>query len=61
MNTKEIDPSDGETIQVAINMKISTLAWLDDLTEEFGLRSRSDVLNRLLEELMPKDDEGNLI
>lgn len=61
MNTKETGPYDSETIQVAMNMKISTLAWLDDLKEEFGLRSRSDVLNRLLEELMPKDDEGNFM
>jgi hypothetical protein len=59
MNPKEVNSSDGETVQVSLNLKLATLVWLDDLKEAFGLRSRSDVLNRLLEELMPKEEESD--
>ncbi|MCP9883440.1 hypothetical protein KBY65_13345 [Cyanobium sp. Alchichica 3B3-8F6] len=57
MNPEEVISSDGETVRVSINLKLATLVWLDDLKEAFGLRSRTDVLNRLLEELMPKEEE----
>jgi hypothetical protein len=36
---------------VTLERRQSTLVWLDGLREEWGLRSRTELVNRLLEEL----------
>ena len=45
------DSSDDPFVRVSLEMRQSTLVWLDDLRKEWGLRSRSDVVSRLLDEL----------
>ena len=38
-------------MRVTIDIRLSTLVWLDGLRDQLGVRSRCAVLNRLLEEL----------
>ena len=46
------DDSSGDPyVQVTLELRQSTLVWLDDLRKEWGLRSRRDLLSRLLDEL----------
>ena len=45
------DPSDDPYVQVTLELRQSTLVWLDDLRKEWGLHSRGDLVGRLLDEL----------
>ena len=45
------DSSDDPYVQVTLELRQSTLAWLDGLREEWGLRSRGALVSRLLDEL----------
>jgi hypothetical protein len=45
------DSSDDPYVRVTLELRQSTLVWLDDLRKEWGLRSRRDLLSRLLDEL----------
>lgn len=45
------DSSDDPYVQVTLELRQSTLVWLDDLCNEWGLRSRRDMVSRLLDEL----------
>jgi hypothetical protein len=38
-------------MRVTVDIRLSTLVWLDGLRDQLGVRSRGAVLNRLLEEL----------
>lgn len=43
--------SDDPHVRVMVDIRRSTLDWLDGLRDQLGVRSRGAVLNRLLEEL----------
>ena len=43
--------SDDPYVRISVELRQSTLVWLDDLRKEWGIRSRSDVVSRLLDEL----------
>jgi hypothetical protein len=45
------ESSDDPYVRVTLELRQSTLVWLDDLRKEWGLRSRRDLLSRLLDEL----------
>ena len=45
------DSSDDPYVQVTLELRQSTLVWLDDLRKEWGLHSRGDLVSRLLDEL----------
>ena len=45
------DPSDDPHVRVSVELRLSTLVWLDDLRKKWGLRSRGDLVSRLLDEL----------
>ena len=45
------DSSDDPHVRVSLEMRQSTLVWLDDLRKEWGIRSRGDLVSRLLDEL----------
>jgi Arc/MetJ-type ribon-helix-helix transcriptional regulator len=49
---------DDSYVQVTVELRQSNLAWLDDLVEEWGLRSRAEVVNRLLEVLAKPSSEN---
>ena len=52
------DSSDDPYVQVTLELRQSTLVWLDDLRKEWGLHSRGDLVSRLLDELArPTSDE----
>jgi len=42
---------DDPYVQVTLELRQSTLVWLDGLREEMGLRSRGALVSRLLDEL----------
>ena len=42
---------DDPRVRVTLELRQSTLQWIDGLREEMGLRHRGAVVNRLLEEL----------
>lgn len=49
--------SDDPYVRVTLELRQSTLVWLDGLREEFGLRSRGALVSRLLDELaQPSSD-----
>lgn len=51
------DPSDDPYVRVTLELRQSTLVWLDGLREEWGLRSRGALVSRLLDELaQPSSD-----
>ena len=51
------DSSDDPYVQVTLELRQSTLVWLDGLREEWGLRSRGALVSRLLDELaQPSSD-----
>jgi hypothetical protein len=53
----EATATDDPYVRVTLELRLSTLAWLDDVREAMGLRSRDAVVSRLLEELArPSDD-----
>jgi hypothetical protein len=43
--------SDDPYVQVTLELRQSTLVWLDGLREEWGQRSRGALVSRLLDEL----------
>ena len=45
------DSSDDPYVRISVELRQSTLAWLDDLRKEWGLHSRGDLVSRLLDEL----------
>jgi hypothetical protein len=45
-------------VSITVELRQSTLVWLDDLRKEWGVRSRGDLVSRLLDELAkPTSDE----
>ena len=42
--------SDDPYVRVTLELRQSTLVWLDGLREEWGLRSRGALVSRLLDE-----------
>ena len=51
------DHSDDPYVRVTLELRQSTLVWLDGLREEWGLRSRGALVSRLLDELaQPSSD-----
>lgn len=53
----EANPADDPYVRVTLDLRQSTLAWLDGLREELGLRSRGALVSRLLDELARPSDE----
>ncbi len=52
------DSSDDPYVRISVELRQSTLVWLDDLRKEWGLHSRGDLVSRLLDELAkPTTDE----
>jgi hypothetical protein len=50
-------PPDDPYVRVTLELRQSTLVWLDSLREEWGLRSRGALVSRLLDELaQPSSD-----
>ena len=45
------DSSDDPYVRVSLELRVSTLVWLDDVRKEWGLSSRSDLVRHLLDEL----------
>ena len=45
------DSSEDPYVRVSVELRQSTLVWLDDLRKEWGLYSRGDLVSRLLDEL----------
>ena len=45
------DSSDDPYVRISVELRQSTLVWLDDLRKEWGLHSRGDLVSRLLDEL----------
>ena len=45
------DAEDDPRVRVTLELRQSTLQWIDGLREEMGLRHRGAVVSRLLEEL----------
>ncbi len=53
----EANPADDPYVRVTLDLRQPTLAWLDGLREEMGLRSWGALVSRLLDELArPSDD-----
>lgn len=48
-------PIDDPYVRISLELRLSTLDWLDGLKEEWGIRSRSELVSRLLDELNPLD------
>ncbi len=48
---------DDPYVQVTVELRQSNLVWLDSLVEEWGLRSRTELVNRLLEVLAKTSSE----
>lgn len=44
-------PIDDPYVRILLELRVSTIDWLDGLKEEWGIRSRGDVISRLLDEL----------
>ena len=45
------DSSEDPYVRMSLELRQSTLVWLDDLRKEWAVRSRGDVVSRLLDEL----------
>jgi hypothetical protein len=45
------DSSDDPYVRMSLELRQSTVVWLDDLRKEWGIRSRGDLVSRLLDEL----------
>ena len=43
--------SDNLRVRVTVDLRRSTVTWLDSLREAHGFRSRGDALNHILDEL----------
>jgi hypothetical protein len=44
-------PIDDPYVRISLELRVSTIDWLDGLKEEWGIRSRGDLISRLLDEL----------
>ena len=49
-------PIDDPSVRISVELRVSTIDWLDSLKEEWGIRSRGDLISRLLDELKPPVD-----
>jgi metal-responsive CopG/Arc/MetJ family transcriptional regulator len=49
-------PIEDPYVRISLELRVSTIDWLDSLKEEWGIRSRSDLISRLLDELKPPTD-----
>jgi hypothetical protein len=47
------EPIHDPYVRISLELRMSTIEWLDGLREEWGILSRSDLVNRLLDELKP--------
>jgi hypothetical protein len=54
------EPIDDPYVQISLELRMSTIDWLDGLKEEWGIRSRNDAISRLLDELKPSRDVSEL-
>ena len=45
------DSSEDPYVRISVELRKSTLVWLDDLRKEWGVRTRGDLVSRLLDEL----------
>jgi hypothetical protein len=54
----EANAGDDPYVKVTLDLRQSTLAWLDALQAEMGLRSRGDLVSRLLDQLARHADEA---
>ena len=45
--------------RITVELSIQFIEYVDQLKQEWGLRARGDVLERLLEEILPEDEESN--
>ena len=43
--------SDDPYVSITVELRQSTLEWLDSILDEFGMRSRGDLVSRLLDEI----------
>ena len=48
---EQVLASDDPYVRISVELRQSTLVWLDDLRKEWGLYSRGDLVSRLLDEL----------
>ena len=48
-----------EMVRLTIELPVSTVAWLDNLRLQMGVRSRGFIIEQLLGELGPEADPGN--
>ena len=48
-----------ERVRLTIELPVSTVAWLDNLRLQMGVRSRGFIIEQLLGELGPEADPGN--
>ena len=49
-------PIEDPYVRISLELRVSTINWLDALKDEWGIRSRSDLISRLLDELKPPID-----
>jgi hypothetical protein len=49
-------PIEDPYVRISLELRVSTIDWLDSLKEEWGIRSRGDLISRLLDELKPPID-----
>ena len=54
------DSSEDPYVRISVELRQSTLVWLDDLRKEWGVRSRGDLVSRLLDELAKPTSIGDL-
>jgi hypothetical protein len=47
----QANPADDPYVRITLDLRQSTLVWLDGLRAEMGLRSRGALVSRLLDEL----------
>jgi hypothetical protein len=53
----EANPADDPYVRVTLELRQSTLLWIDRLRTEMGLRNRGTVISHLLDELAaPSED-----
>ncbi len=53
----EANPTDDPNVRVTLELRQSTLLWIDRLRTEMGLRNRGTVISHLLDDLAaPSED-----
>ena len=58
MSDQTLPQPEDESIEVTVRLKPETLVMVDRFRQEFGLRSRGDVVSRLLDELLRSADSA---